>query len=125
MIAELMAAAMACLCLPGRAAGIQAEPEPVTVRCTCYLPTGSRTYDGTVPYEGICSSNTEHIGDVAMLWTLDGEWIGMFECRDIGGNSMLRNGTGIDIYRDTMDGALEWVRTYGDYVQVIWMEAEG
>lgn len=98
---------------------------PETVRCTCYLPTGNKTADGTIPYEGICASNREHLGDVALVWSMDGEWIGFFECRDIGGNAKLRNGTAIDIYRDDMSGAKEWIATYGDYVQIVWVEGVG
>lgn len=92
------------------------------VRCTCYLPTGNKTADGTVPYEGICASNRDHLGDVAVLYSVDGEFIGFFECRDIGGHQKLRNGTAIDIYRDSMDHAWEWVGEWGDYVYVYWIE---
>ena len=92
------------------------------VRCTCYLPTGNKTTDGTVPYEGICASNRDHLGDVAVLYSVDGEFIGFFECRDIGGHRKLRNGTAIDIYRDSMDRAWEWVGEWGDYVYIYWIE---
>lgn len=92
------------------------------VRCTCYLPTGNRTADGTVPYEGICASNKDHLGDVAMLYSTEGEFIGFFECRDVGGHRKLRNGTAIDIYRDSMDRAWEWIGEWGDYVYVYWIE---
>lgn len=92
------------------------------VRCTCYLPTGNKTADGTVPYEGICASNRDHLGDVAVLYSVDGEFIGFFECRDIGGHRKLRNGTAVDIYRDSMDRAYEWVGEWGDYVYVYWIE---
>ena len=96
-----------------------------TVRCTCYLPTGNRTADGTVPYEGIIASNREHLGDMAILLTMDGEYIAMMECRDVGGHRKLRNGTARDVDRDTMERAWEGVHTYGDYVQIIWIPAEG
>ena len=92
------------------------------VRCTCYLPTGNKTADGTVPYEGICASNREHLGDVAVLYSMKGEFIGFFECRDVGGHRKLRNGTAIDIYRDSMDRAFEWIGEYGDYVYAYWIE---
>ena len=95
------------------------------VRCTCYLPTGNKTYDGTVPYEGICASNKEHLGDVALLYSTDGEFIGFFECRDIGGNSRLKDGTAIDIFRYDMDSAWEWIGEYGDYVYVYWIGGVG
>ncbi len=92
------------------------------VRCTCYLPTGNKTADGTVPYEGICASNRDHLGDVAVLYSVDGEFIGFFECRDIGGNRKLRNGTAIDIFRNDMDRAWDWIGEWGDYVYIYWIE---
>ena len=99
--------------------------EPQTVRCTCYVATGNRTADGTIPYEGIIASNKEHLGQTAMLYTMDGAFIGFFEARDLGGHHMLKNGTAIDVFRDSMDRAYEWVGEYGDYVQIIWIPAEG
>lgn len=101
------------------------EVEMQKVRCTCYLPTGNKTYDGTVPYEGIIASNKEHLGDMCMIFDMDGNFIALMESRDIGGHRKLRNGTAIDVYRDNMDRAKEWVRTYGDYVQIIWLPADG
>jgi hypothetical protein len=95
------------------------------VRCTCYLPTGNRTADGTWPYEGILASNYDHMGDVALLYSVEGEYIGMFESRDVGGHPMLRNGTAVDIYRDNMDRAWAWVGEWGDHVYVRWIKAEG
>lgn len=92
------------------------------VRCTCYLPTGNKTADGTVPYEGICASNRDHLGDLAVLYSTEGEFIGFFECRDVGGHRKLRNGTAVDIYRDSMNRAYEWVGEWGDYVYVYWIE---
>lgn len=96
-----------------------------TVRCTCYVATGHRTADGTVPYEGIIASNRDHLGDMCLIFDMDGNFIDMFESRDIGGHKMLRTGTAIDVYRDSMDRAWEWIRTYGDYVQIVWIPAEG
>lgn len=101
------------------------NPDIHRVRCTCYLPTGNKTYDGTDPYYGVCASNVDHLGDVAILYSEEGEWIGFFECRDIGGNSRLKNGTGIDIFQYTMDDAWDWVGTWGDYVYVQWVEGVG
>ena len=95
------------------------------IRCTCYLPTGNKTADGTIPYEGIIASNREHMGDVAILYTEDGEYIGLFEVRDTGGAESLKNGTSVDVFRDNMDRAKEWIATYGDYVLVKWVKAEG
>lgn len=91
------------------------------VRCTCYLPTGNRTADGTIPYEGICASNRDHLGDVAVLYSTKGDFIGFFECRDIGGNSRLKNGTAVDIFRDDWDSIHEWQQEVGDYCYIYWI----
>lgn len=95
------------------------------VRCTCYLPTGNKTADGTVPYEGICASNRDHLGDVALLYSLEGEFIGFFECRDIGGNRKLRNGTAVDIFRNDWDSIHEWQQEVGDYCYIFWIGGVG
>lgn len=101
------------------------EVEMQTVRCTCYLPTGHRTADGTMPYEGIIASNREHLGDMCIIYDMDGNFIALMESRDCGGNRKLRNGTAIDVYRDNMERAKEWIATYGDYVQIVWVKADG
>lgn len=119
MIANVIAMLMTTVTL------FEQELDLQKVRCTCYLPTGHCTADGTVPYEGIIASNREHLGDMCMIFDMDGNFIGLFESRDIGGHKKLRNGTAIDVYRDSMDRAKEWIATYGDYVQIIWIEAEG
>ena len=118
MIFEILAVAH----LLGRMPVTPFGEELQKVRCTCYLPTGNKTADGTVPYEGICASNRDHLGDVAVLYSVEGEFIGFFECRDIGGHRKLRNGTAVDIYRDSMDRAWEWVDEWGDYVYIYWLE---
>lgn len=119
MIANVIAMLMTTVTL------FEQELELQKVRCTCYLPTGHCTADGTVPYEGIIASNREHLGDMCMIFDMDGNFIDIMECRDCGGHKKLRNGTAIDVYRDSMDRAKEWIATYGDYVQIIWIEAEG
>ncbi|MCR5755538.1 MAG: hypothetical protein K6G30_12105 [Acetatifactor sp.] len=95
------------------------------VRCTCYLPTGNLTADGTVPYEGICASNREHLGQVAVVYDLDLRIVGFYECRDMGSHEELQNGTRIDIFRETEQGVKEWQQTVGDYVIVQWVEGNG
>lgn len=101
------------------------EVEMQTVRCTCYLPTGNCTASGVMPYEGIIASNRSHLGDMCLIFDMDGNFIEMMECRDVGGHRKLRNGSAIDVFRNDMESAKEWIRTYGDYVQIIWIPAEG
>lgn len=107
-------------------ANSQTIPEGLqVVRCTCYLPTGNKTADGTIPFEGICASNKEHLGQVAVVYNMDMQFIGYFECRDTGSHEGLVNGTRIDIYRETESGITEWQQTVGDHCIVQWVEGEG
>ena len=92
------------------------------IRCTCYLPTGNPTASGVYPYEGIIASNREHLGQRAALYTEDMEFIGYFECKDTGGHKGLKNGTRIDVYRDNEESYRQWVKDYGDYVFIQWIE---
>ena len=99
---------------------IKPSADAYKVRCTCYIPTGNPTASGIYPHEGIIATNREHLGESAMLFTIDGEFIGYFDSMDTGGHEGLKNGTRIDVYRDTLDRAYEWVATYGDYVLIEW-----
>lgn len=94
-------------------------------RCTCYLPTGNKTADGTIPYEGICASNREHLGMVAVVYDLDLRIVGFYECRDTGSHEGLQDGTRIDIFRETEEAVKEWQQTVGDYVIVQWVSGNG
>ena len=99
--------------------------EPQEVRISCYLPTGNTTYDGTVPYEGIIAANKEHLGDMALLFDAEMNLIGMYEVRDIGGNSLLKSGRAVDVFRDDIDRAYDFIKEYGDHGYVVWIKAEG
>lgn len=99
---------------------IKPSSDAYKVRCTCYIPTGNPTASGIYPHEGIIATNREHLGESAMLFTIDGEFIGYFDSMDTGGHEGLKNGTRIDVYRDTLDRAYDWVATYGDYVLIEW-----
>lgn len=91
------------------------------IRCTCYIPTGNKTASGVYPYEGIIASNKEHLGQSCILYDENMKIIGYFECKDTGGHPGLKNGTRIDVYRDTLQRCYDWVDTYGDYVYIEWL----
>lgn len=95
------------------------------MRTTCYLPTGNPCADGTMPYEGVCAYRREDIGKVAIVYSEDMVFLGIFEIRDCGGHPGLKNGTRLDIYRDDMDSVREWVKSYGDYTLVKIVDAKG
>lgn len=91
------------------------------VKLSCYLPTGNNTADGSVPKEGIVSCNREHLGMDCILYDEDFLPVARFECRDIGGNKLLREGKAIDVFRDDMQRAQEFIRTNKPYVYIKWI----
>lgn len=94
------------------------------VYLSCYLATGNNCADGTPPVEGVVSSNREHLGMDCIMYDNDLTAVMRLECRDIGGHEKLRNGTAIDVYRDSMTRALELREEYGLYVWVEWIPRE-
>ena len=108
---------------------IKADPvfvEPVKMRVTCYLPTGNPTASGVMPFVGGCAAKRDWIGGVAILYTMDGEFVKMLDINDTGGHQRIKNGTSIDVFVQDMDAAREWIATYGDYMMVqILPEAKG
>ena len=99
--------------------------EPVKMRVTCYIPTGNKTADGTVPYEGICAAKREWMGKTAIVYDENMRYVGVFEIRDTGGHSRIKNGTSIDIFRDTLERCYEYEREHGMYGYVQIIDAEG
>ena len=72
---------------------------------TCYCPEscpGTITYTGTTVREGVAAVHPDHIGDVAVVYTTSGNFIGRFICAD-------RLGTGrrgvIDIWKPDLASA--------------------
>ena len=104
----------------------QTAPEDAQViRVTCYLPTGNRTADGTIPYEGICAGAPWLIGMDALLYDINtGELYGRFEIRDTGGHWMLQNGTALDLFKTSYDRALAHVAEHGDWALVQYIPRE-
>lgn len=94
------------------------------VYLSCYLPTGNNCADGTPPIEGVVSSNREHLGMDCIVYDNDLTAVMRLECRDIGGHKMLREGTAIDVYRDSMERAYQLRDEYGLYVWVEWIDRE-
>ena len=99
-------------------------PKRTKMRCTVYTG-GGITKSGKKVREGFIASNNSNLGKVALLYTEDGKFIGAFECEDTGSAHWLKDGTAIDVYRENKSACREWISTYGDYVLVQWIDAEG
>lgn len=72
---------------------------------TCYCPEscpGTITYTGTTVREGVAAVHPDHIGDVAVVYTTSGNYIGRFICEDKLGTG--RRGV-IDIWKPDLASA--------------------
>ena len=126
------------LCLYANAEQSDPFNEPVKVRCTCYIDSGT-TASGKETRPGIMAGKPEWIGCVACVNAVNedgsiGEFIGYYEILDTGygaetgvGQSKIFTdrtlgtielGTTADIYQPTMHQAEEWVDQWGDYVYI-------
>lgn len=96
------------------------------VKVSCYIADeGAHTADGSVPVEGMVSSNKSHLGMDMILYTDDLIPEARFQCTDIGGHSMLQAGTAVDFYRSDLSRCWQFVNTHSSYVWVEWVEREG
>lgn len=95
------------------------------VKVSCYTaPEGAHTADGSVPIEGMVSSNREHMGMDMILYTDELMLEARFQCTDIGGHHMLVNGTAVDFYRADLNRCYEFVGTHSAYVWIEWIPRE-
>ena len=114
---------------------VQGDPfkEPVKIRCTCYIDDGI-TSSGQHTRPGIIAGKKEWEGCAVLLWSIDGDYIGIYEVLDTGSGidtdgdgkgDSIRTGQSIDVWMPDMNAAREWISLYGDYVYMQLYEAEG
>lgn len=95
------------------------------VKVSCYIaPEGAHTADGSLCYEGIVSSNSEHLGMDCIVYDSNLVAVMRLECRDVGGHPMLQDGTAIDIFRSSEERCWQLIGEYGTHVWVEWIERE-
>lgn len=89
---------------------------------TAYILSGTTANGGTTR-PGICASSTDHIGDIAIVYTMDGKFLGMYECTDTGAEGGgVRAGVTLDVWRKNMTQATSYMKLTGGYVYVKWIE---
>ena len=85
---------------------------------------GHHTANGSKVHTGGCACNP-HLGDVAIVYTLDGQFLGYYECNDTGSTDGLTNGTVIDVYRNNLTQCEMYMKITGGKVWVKWIEGNG
>lgn len=102
------------------------EAHGFTVINTTAYTVGHHTANGSPVHSGGCACSLDHIGDIAILYTLDGHFLGYYECNDTGAEGGgVRRGTVIDVYRCNMTHAVGWMKLTGGKVYVKWIKGEG
>lgn len=92
---------------------------------TAYILQGTTANGGTTR-PGICASSLDHIGDIAVVYTLDGDFLGYYECTDTGAEGGgVRAGRVLDVWRKNMTQATSYMKLTGGQVWVKWIEGDG
>lgn len=89
---------------------------------------GHHTADGSAVFEGGCACSLDHIGDVAIVYTLGGEFIGYLICNDTGKEGGgVRAGNVLDVYKPDIESCKAYMSRIGksQRVWVRWIDGKG
>lgn len=95
---------------------------------TAYCLHGITANGGTTrPHIAACNT---HLGDVAMIYSINGDFLYMAEITDTGSTEGLQAGRVIDVWFDTYEEAEEWMRLTAtengkSVVYVQWISGKG
>ena len=90
---------------------------------TAYCLHGVTANGGsTRPHIAACNP---HLGDVAIIYSTDGEYLYTAEITDTGITDGLIAGSVIDVWFDTYEECEEWMRLTGGKCFVLWVSGEG
>lgn len=84
------------------------EVEFHKMHTTAYCLHGVTGSGGTT-HPGIAACDP-YLGQVAMIYSMDGEFLMMAEITDTGGTEALRTGKCIDVWFDDLEQCKEWMR---------------
>lgn len=90
---------------------------------TAYCLRGITATGGTTR-QGIAACNP-HIGDVAVIFSIDGKYLGTYEITDTGGTEGLQKGTVIDVWKCNYTQCQSWMKLTNGKVYVQWIEGNG
>ena len=90
---------------------------------TAYCLHGITATGGTAR-RGIAACNT-HVGDIAVIYSTDGKYLGTYEITDTGGTEGLQGGTVIDVWKCNYTQCESWMKLTNGKVYVQWIEGNG
>ena len=87
---------------------------------------GHHTANGSAVHVGGCASSIDHIGDVAIVYSTKGMFLGYFECNDTGAeDGGVRAGKVLDVYFPSLEECKSWMRLTDGEVYVLWVSGNG
>lgn len=90
---------------------------------TAYCLHGVTANGGTTrPHIAACNT---HLGDVALIYSINGDFLYMAEITDTGSSNGLVSGNVIDVWFDTLDECKEWMRETEGRCYVLWVSGQG
>ena len=90
------------------------------MKATAYC-MGHHTANGDAVYTGGCAASSEHLGDVAIIYTAKGEYLGMYYCNDTGGQP-IEDGYVIDLYRKNLTQCQMFMRLIAPSDYTVWVK---
>lgn len=96
------------------------EVEFHKMHTTAYCLHGVTGSGGTT-HPGIAACDP-YLGQIAVIYTLEGEYLGMYEVTDTGGTDAIRAGHVIDVWFDDLEQCKEWMRTTKGKVMVYFVD---
>lgn len=90
---------------------------------TAYCLHGITATGGTTR-RGIAACNA-HVGDIAVIYSTDGKYLGTYEITDTGGTEGLQRGTVIDVWKCNYTQCQSWMKLTNGKVYVQWIEGIG
>ena len=108
-------------------------PEMVEMEMTYYTDRGTCADGVTEARKGVCAVQKDLIGMTAIVYSLDDELIGIYECCDTGfgrdkdenGKGTIQEGKTIDIYMDSDSEGRDLIKEHGNRVKVQFVTANG
>ena len=100
----------------------QAGFQKINVTAYC---VGHHTATGVPVHYGCMAVSKEHLGDIALLYTIDGEYIDIFEGNDQGGTDAIREGRVVDIYFPSYEQCREFMARTGGVAYIQFVSGKG
>lgn len=86
---------------------------------------GHHTATGVPVHYGCMAVSKEHLGDAVLLYTVDGEFIDIFEGNDQGGTDAIRESRVVDVYFPTLEECRAFMARTGGVAYIKYISGVG